>query len=944
MKRISVILLSLCILCGSMPLSAGAEEVYQEPAFSDEELEDIVLEDQGGSQDLTDILIDEDLIFLEDDLPDWDLVPEELPEEMLLLTEELIEQEELLSAPDNWSLPLVNGGTLTNKTYADKVQLIYFLGDYSDHAYLKDVAKAKWAGNEKLKIIAVCDTDSKADALALSKSLTPGSSGITYAYDGSFLKWSIWSSFHPNTGVGDMGMIIQNGKIAEVWDIPYAPTAAEPLSRYLDLGSPSFLWSLHTADNTVIDQDSFPGKVQLFIFFYSDDPDILYTTCLDEISASVWARNPALQIIAVNTANNPEATKAYRNTYSPGSGSIIFTYDDYALVCSLHSKFGLSGNIADTGAVLVNGVPVDVWQGNDSSKQTVAHLSKFIDLGLANEFEVGLDVSAPSQAEIIEFADSHARITSPDTYALEPAFQEPWRAGALSSMTLQSTINTLNLLRFIAGLNADVTLNAEYNQFSAAAAYVNYLNGSMSHNPARPAVLGSSSYTTLYEQGRTGAQRSNLGMGYSSTYEALVSGWISDSAGESNRACVGHRRWVLYPGMKMAGFGSAGGHTAMYAHDNSGSHDSSRVGWPAQNTPVQFFRADWPWSLSLDVSFDTASVAVSLKRQSDGKIWNFSSNGSDGEFHINTVSYGQNSCIIFCPAGLEGISPGENFDVSVHLVCNDGTKLHIAYTVCFFDMGDAGIVGGSSGAVLITQDIIDYVNRCYRIILGRDGESAGVYGWARELAANHFAGAEIVSQFVMSDEFLGKKPDNSEVVTTLYRSMLNREPDTGGLKGWVSNLEKGASYNMIINGFAGSAEFLGICSRYGITAGSVDLEPRDMNLEVTAFVSRCYRYALGRAGDAGGLNHWASILLNRVMTPQAVSFEFLNSAEFKSMKLSDRDYISTLYRLYMDRNADKGGMDYWLGQLKSGVSRETAAQGFAGSPEFTGIVKSYGLG
>ena len=213
MKRISVILLSLCILCGSMPLSAGAEEVYQEPAFSDEELEDVVLEDQGGSQDLTDILIDEDLIFLEDDLPDWDLVPEELPEEMLLLTEELIEQEELLSAPDNWSLPLVNGGTLTNKTYADKVQLIYFLGDYSDHAYLKAVAKAKWAGNEKLKIIAVCDTDSKADALALSKSLTPGSSGITYAYDGSFLKWSIWSSFHPNTGVGDMGMIFKTGKL-----------------------------------------------------------------------------------------------------------------------------------------------------------------------------------------------------------------------------------------------------------------------------------------------------------------------------------------------------------------------------------------------------------------------------------------------------------------------------------------------------------------------------------------------------------------------------------------------------------------------------------------------------------------------------------------------------------------------------------------------------------
>ncbi len=240
--------------------------------------------------------------------------------------------------------------------------------------------------------------------------------------------------------------------------------------------------------------------------------------------------------------------------------------------------------------------------------------------------------------------------------------------------------------------------------------------------------------------------------------------------------------------------------------------------------------------------------------------------------------------------------------------------------------------------------IEEYVQRCYEKIIGRVGDDEGVGFWKNALKNGDAAGADIVSLFCNSDEFQNKNLPSESGVRIIYGVMLNREPDAGGIAYWTGLLNKGVSYNLIISGFAGSTEFVGICGEYGIKAGTVELETRDLNPSVTAFVSRCYQQALGRTGDAGGLNHWAAILLGKTMTPQEVSYGFLFSEECRSMGLSDDEFINRLYRLYMDREADTGGQEYWQNQLTSGASRETAARGFADSAEFTGIVQSYGLG
>ena len=64
---------------------------------------------------------------------------------------------------------------------------------------------------------------------------------------------------------------------------------------------------------------------------------------------------------------------------------------------------------------------------------------------------------------------------------------------------------------------------------------------------------------------------------------------------------------------------------------------------------------------------------------------------------------------------------------------------------------------------------------------------------------------------------------------------------------------------------------------------------------------------------------------------------FLVSAEFKERygdNVSDSTYVNTMYQNVLGRDADSGGLNYWLGQLSSGAeTRYEVLLGFAESAE-----------
>ena len=113
--------------------------------------------------------------------------------------------------------------------------------------------------------------------------------------------------------------------------------------------------------------------------------------------------------------------------------------------------------------------------------------------------------------------------------------------------------------------------------------------------------------------------------------------------------------------------------------------------------------------------------------------------------------------------------------------------------------------------------------------------------------------------------------------------------------------------------------------------------------EVHDFVSRMYTVVLNREAEAGGLDYWSQELLNQKQDGAALANGFINSPEFKNRGLSDSNYLDVLYETFFGRIADSDGKNYWLSEMRNGMSRNAVLAGFVNSKEFGVICESYGI-
>ena len=100
---------------------------------------------------------------------------------------------------------------------------------------------------------------------------------------------------------------------------------------------------------------------------------------------------------------------------------------------------------------------------------------------------------------------------------------------------------------------------------------------------------------------------------------------------------------------------------------------------------------------------------------------------------------------------------------------------------------------------------------------------------------------------------------------------------------------------------------------------------------------RLYNASFKRLPDVDGLKYWIDNFSSGKNTIRVVASSFLGSGEFKQRygeDVSDSSYVNTLYKNVLGRDADTGGLNYWLGQLNSGAeTRYEVLLGFAESAE-----------
>ena len=131
-----------------------------------------------------------------------------------------------------------------------------------------------------------------------------------------------------------------------------------------------------------------------------------------------------------------------------------------------------------------------------------------------------------------------------------------------------------------------------------------------------------------------------------------------------------------------------------------------------------------------------------------------------------------------------------------------------------------GIASGGNGVPDITvepnEQVVGFATRLYTTCLGRNPDGGGLSDWASQLANMKISGSVAAHGFFFSTEFVDANHSDEEYVTRLYRTFMGREPDQAGFDNWINALSSGQSREFVFQGFAGSAEWAGICADYGI--------------------------------------------------------------------------------------------------------------------------------
>ncbi len=67
------------------------------------------------------------------------------------------------------------------------------------------------------------------------------------------------------------------------------------------------------------------------------------------------------------------------------------------------------------------------------------------------------------------------------------------------------------------------------------------------------------------------------------------------------------------------------------------------------------------------------------------------------------------------------------------------------------------------------------------------------------------------------------------------------------------------------------------------------------------------------------------------------------STEFINRGTTDEAYLRVLYTAFFNRDPDTTGLNLWLDEMNTGMSRAEILNGFTGAQEFINLCAGYGI-
>ncbi len=246
--------------------------------------------------------------------------------------------------------------------------------------------------------------------------------------------------------------------------------------------------------------------------------------------------------------------------------------------------------------------------------------------------------------------------------------------------------------------------------------------------------------------------------------------------------------------------------------------------------------------------------------------------------------------------------PGQSVTETVHLAPVTAGPLSATWEITADD-GSGPRSVSFSGSSFVPPD---YVPQVYRDLLGRDPEPGGLAYWNDQLGRGVPFPA-VAQSIVVSGEYERRQ------VTAQYRALLQRDPDPGGLGYWAAQLARGVRTADLQSLLAGSTEYLR--TRAGGDGGRL--------------VDAWYQDALGRLPDRSGKDFYLGELFFGVPR-YAVAQQIFGA--FEALRHQVTDY----YLALLQRPPDQDGQFYWAYRVAAGETDQQVVVALISSGEYIG--------
>jgi uncharacterized protein DUF4214 len=236
------------------------------------------------------------------------------------------------------------------------------------------------------------------------------------------------------------------------------------------------------------------------------------------------------------------------------------------------------------------------------------------------------------------------------------------------------------------------------------------------------------------------------------------------------------------------------------------------------------------------------------------------------------------------------------------------------HTIVATYTGSPNFNGSPSGGVGLTvyTPIQSYVEQVYRDLLHREADPGGLAFWSGLLADPRNSRADIVFYFQSTPEYLGNE------VAALYQSLLRRPASPTDISNGIKIL---TNQTLFLPGRS-SLDFL-----KSQILGSQEYYNRQGLGTDPGWLNAVYLDTLGRPLDQGGFNTFEGQL--RSGTPRTVVA--LSIASSHEAHLFE---VQQLYQQYLHRAPDANGLAFFANVLDTGHNPDLVIANLLASPEY----------